>query len=162
MNHIKILSFNRDKSTISLIERGTTNGVQNSRDIFVDNIPDDFGTIEKPLRYWYLLNGKLTLDTELFQGKREYELREELKIIENEKLKMIDLLKAELLIKFGEHFKKNVGKGMASSHFDLFEKEGGAENGSLIGIRINHYGIENYYGKEIADLYKEIMEMEKK
>ena len=70
------------------------------------------------------------------------------------------ILKATLLIKLGEHFMNEVieDRNMANSTYGIRKSSGGEEQGSMIHIDIFHYGIENYYGKEIADLIKEIME----
>ena len=82
-------------------------------------------------------------------------------IVKLRKVREIKLneMKAELLGLFAEHFKKNASNTwQRSSDFQMREINCGVEQGSYINIEISHYGIENYYGKEIADLYKRIKE----
>jgi len=87
----------------------------------------------------------------------EEELRAE--ISKRKKLAKIQIekKKALLLKLFAKHFEENVGKPYASSTYSIKEVHANAKQGSKFIIEIDHYGVENYYGKEIADLVKEIL-----
>lgn len=71
-------------------------------------------------------------------------------------------LKIELLRKLADHFEKELDKrrDMASSSFRVrgTNRPNCTENGSDIIIDVFHYGIENYYGKEIKDLFNKVSE----
>lgn len=69
---------------------------------------------------------------------------------------MIDKEKREAQIKLlrllADHFEENKDRDMANSKYDIiFRPAPNCEQMSYIDLRIPHYGVTNYYGKEIAD-----------
>lgn len=93
---MKIVSYSKMTKTITVLENIIllTNPPQDSYETFtviLENIPEDFGTVNKPLNLWDYKNGKLTFDNSTYVKDKKNKKDKE------DKIKNTNIWKNELI-----------------------------------------------------------------